>query len=207
MTWGWTYSGIVSLILGLVATGLVAWLVYWMQDKDQTALKGVVDRIDDAVREISEKLAEGEQHQIEEDSGEIAGEPTTADAASPGNAEEYVRELKSRGIPLDYSKLRWSKKVRADGDGRGNLGWFVDDGGLKRYFIHRGRKTLVRPAIPRHLLTKWEEVTGKDPREIELDYQTGSGKGSHAWFVRTYAGDTWRIGTGKGSVVVAHLDE
>ncbi|WP_032385957.1 hypothetical protein [Rhodococcoides fascians] len=207
MMWGWTYSGILSLALGLIATALVAWLVYWMQSRDHTALKGVVDRIDGAVREISEKLAEDEQHLIEQDSDSVQGDPTTADASAPAGIDDYIRELKGRGVKLDYSKLRWSKKVRADGDGRGNLGWFVDDGGSRRFFIHRGRKTVVRPAVPRHLLRKWEEVTGRNPREVELDYQTGRGSGSHAWFVRTYAGDTWRIGTGKGSVTVTPLDE
>ena len=193
------------MILGLLATGGVAALVYCMQDRDQKALKDVVGSIDDAVREISEKLAEAEQLQIEQDSGDVTEHPTRADSATPTNVEEYVKELKSRGIPLDYSKLRWSRKVRADADGRGNLGWFVDDGGDTRYFIYRGRRTLVRTAIPRDVLAEWEVATERSPREVELDYRTGSGRGNHAWFIRTYSGETWRIGTGKGSSKVTYL--
>jgi len=228
MEWGLTWLGIASLL----ATGAVAALVYFRQNRDharwakpdsewKTELKSMVETLEGAVgdvdtgveelnsaiRELSEKLAQADEREVAADAEPVPGEPIDADATAPANVDEYTKELKARGIQLDYSKLRWSKKVRADGDGRGNLGWFVDSGGGKRYFIHRGRKTLIRPAIPRDLLAEWEKATGKHPREVELDYQTGRGKGNHAWYVRTYGGNTWRIGTGKGAAAVTPLTD
>lgn len=210
MAWDWTYSGILSLVLGLFATAAVAWWVYVLQGREQTTLTCLVSKIDGAVSEIAEMLAEQQQQEIVEDIEDIEDsgdeEPNRADGDEPANKAAYVDALKARGIALDYDALRWKRKKRFKGEGRGNLGWFVDNLDGRRYFVHHGNRTVVRQAIPRDLLDAWKAETGKDSQEIELDYQTGRGPGNHAWFVRTYDGDRWRITKGKGSVVVTSLD-
>lgn len=209
MEWAWTWSGIVGIVAGLVGTVVVAGLIFWLQQKDQKALNRLVTRIDDTVVEVAEMLARRDDQQIVDDIADAAEdgdpEPNRADGNRPANEDAYVRALRGRGVTLSDNP-RWMKKVRDGGDGRGNLGWFVDVGDGRRYFIHHGRKTMVRQAIPRELLDAWKKETGRDSTEIELDYQTGSGRGNHAWFIRTYDGNRWKIARGKGSIVVTQLD-
>lgn len=177
---------------------------------------GAVETLDIAVRSVAEAVARLDQERIDADptgeaeSNDRVSEPLQNSYAetTPPDVDVYIGELKSRGIPLDYKNLNWRKKIRNDG-GRGNLGWFVNDGGNKRYFVHRGRGTAVREAIPRSLLEAWEQATGRDPSEVELDYQTGAGRGNHAWYLRTYGGQSWRIaagGKGKTGPTVTPLE-
>lgn len=171
-----------------------------------------VAALEDLVRETAEQKAAEEKERIEADSAPEPGDDSTGGVIpnAPGRLKEYVQDLRNEGLPLDYANLTWKKKVRCTGDRRGNLGWFVDDGGDKRYFIHRGRKTTVRPAIPRRLLEAWEDETGREPCEVELDYQTGVGRGNHAWFLRTYDGTTWRVtqgGQGRRTPTVTELTD
>lgn len=159
------------------------------------------------VRQLAEQKATEEQVRIAEESElglEQTGIPT--EHAEPAQKDDYIRELQSRSLPLKFDSLNWNKKVRCDGDQRGNLGWFVDDGD-KRYFIHRGRTTTVRPARPSNMLAEWRKKTQKNPYEIELDYQTGENRGNHAWYVRTYSGRTWRIAMGGQSKTTPTITE
>lgn len=178
----------------------------WKSDQNSAVenIRSAVSDLDRAVQEVAEVVAGLDQERIEADPTE---EPEPADGmdqgptsmpttSNPPDMSSYVDALRAHGVRLDLDNLKWRKKVRYDG-GRGNLGWFVEDeSGDKRYFIHRGRGTSVRQAIPRLLLEEWEAVTGRNPSEIELDYQTGVGRGNHAWFVRTFDGQTWRIAAG-----------
>lgn len=213
-------------MLSLLATLLVAVLVYSRQSQDHTVwtrgdstwkqtldkavkeLGDAVSAVDEMVRGLAEKQADAENQQVEADS---EPEPGGIDGATRQRAlrEELTQSLRHRGVQIHVSRLAWKKKTRCNGDHRGNLGWFVDDGGDKRFFIHRGRTTTVRTAIPRPLLEAWESHTGRTSCEIELDYQTGAGRGNHAWFVRTYDGGTWRItkgGQGKNEVTVVEIE-
>lgn len=232
---GWTWFGVLSLVLSLLATGVVAYLVYRLQqkthddwaDSDQgwktdldagvNDLRGAVEEargevadLGELVRQLAEQKAAAQEERIVADAAPEAGEDSSTGIPSgPGRLDDYVQDLRSLNVPLNFDSLTWKKKVRCDGDQRGNLGWFVDDGGDKRYFIHRGRTTTVRPAIPRPLLDAWRQETGRKPCEIELDYQTGAGRGNHSWFLRAYDGTTWRIssgGQGKKTPTVAVME-
>lgn len=228
MTWGWTWVG----IIGLVETGLVALFVYLLQSKthdDWAAsdegwktdldagvqdMRGAVDAaqrevadLGELVRQLAEQVASEQDERIVADSEPEVGDEGNANTSVPRKEEKYIEELQSRRLPLDLRNLNWKKKVRCDGDQRGNLGWFVDDGGEKRYFIHRGRTTTVRPAIPRRLLDAWEQATGRKPCEVKLDYQTGTGRGNHPWFLRAYDGTTWRISSGGQSKTTPTVTE
>lgn len=47
----------------------------------------------------------------------------------------------------------------------------------------------------------WEEkVPGATPEDIRIDYQTGAGRGSHAWYIETYDGRTWKLSKGGAGV-------
>lgn len=214
MEWGWTWSAIAGIGASLVVTIVVAGLIYCWQKSEQDELSDTVDRIDGAVQginravaDVAEMLADREEQEIEEDLDDAVGEePNRADGDKPANEGVYLDALSKRGIKpgRDY---RWARKSRKEGDGRGNLGWFIDLDDGRRYFVHHGRRTKVRQAIPRDLLDEWKAKTGREPTEIELDYQTGKGRGNHAWFIRTYHGERWRIARGKGSITVEKLDD
>ncbi len=172
--------------------------------------------LDDAVRNVAESVARLEQDRIDadltEDLDSLIGSTTPSPPENPDvtpvDVGAYIQALKASKIPLDYDALHWRKKVRCDG-GRGNMGWFVDDGGTKRFFIHRGRGISIREAVPRPLLEAWERETDKEPCEIELDFQTGVGRGNHSWYVRTFSGQTWRLsagGNGKTDPTVALME-
>lgn len=211
MEWGWTWVG----VFGLLATVGVALLVFrlqkkthdewndsdkrWKTDLDAgvSELRGEVATLGELIRQLAEQKAAAQEERIVADSEPETGEDgRTTTPSVPRRLDDYVRDLRSLNVPLDLGNLTWKKKVRCDGDQRGNLGWFVDDGGDNRYFIHRGRTTTVRPAIPGPMLDAWRQETGRQPCEIELDYQTGAGRGNHSWFLRAYDGTTWRISSG-----------
>lgn len=209
-------------ILSLGATALIAYYVYRLQKKEgesrderdgawKGAIRQAVEDLGEIVRQVAEQLAAAEEERIvAEAATETADEGAdTSVLDRPRNVDDYLEALRSASVSIDASKAVWKKKARSSGERRGNLGWFVEDGREKRYFIHRGRTTTVRPAIPRSMLEAWEKKTKRDPKEIELDYQTGAGRGNHAWFVRTYDGKTWRIsrgGQGKIGPTVTELE-
>lgn len=212
----------VATILGILLSVLIAVTTYRLDRKWRALDRQWQEDFGDLLKGVSESVAEFRQTSIEADSepeaepveervtsgrssdySEIDGSSVSAEASSgsvrtyPRDLAAYVDELRSRAIPLDYSNLSWSKKVRCgDEERRGNLGWFVSDGGDKRFFIHRGRGVLVREAIPQRYLTAWCEQTGLRPCEIELDFKSGSGSGNHSWHLRTYSGRAWRISAG-----------
>lgn len=218
MDWGISWLGVASL----VATLLIAFYVYRLQRKEsETWAEGDgkwkreatshLEELREIMRGLAEQNAVALEERIEADSEpEPGGEGAGASVpTAPTGLAEHERDLRAEGVQLDFNKLVWAKKVRCDGEQRGNLGWFVSDGGENRYFIHRGRGLTVRPAIPRSLLDAWRQETSREPCEIELDYRTGVGPGNHAWFVRTYDGSTWRVskgGAGRTAPTVTLLD-
>lgn len=172
-----------------------------------TRVDEAVQGIDRAVADVAEMLAERDEQEIADDADDAGVEGANlADGNKPANEGVYLDALKRRGVDPGDS-YRWARKSRKEGEGRGNLGWFItlDDG--RRFFVHHGRKTKVRQAIPKELLNEWKAKADREPTDIELDYQTGKGRGNHAWFIRTYDGERWRIARGKGSITVEKLDE
>ncbi|GMA38620.1 hypothetical protein [Mobilicoccus caccae] len=210
MDLGLTWLGIASLL----ATLAIAFYVHRLQRKDSESWAevdgewkrestAIFNELREVVRELAEQNAVAQEVRIEADSEPEPGQepPNSASPSAPAGLSEYVKGLRAENVQLNFDNLRWTKKIRCDGEQRGNLGWFVGDDGENRYFIHRGRGLTVRPSIPRSLLDAWLQDTGREPCEIELDYRTGVGPGNHAWFVRTYDGTTWRVARGeKGRV-------
>ena len=157
-----------------------------VRDRDVAALQEedlVADDLDGALPveapDVSEPLPEGQ---------EISGEV-------PANLPDLIEMLKSAGADLDWSQLKWSRKVNSSGDARGNRGWFVTDessGPRSRWFVHRGRHEIARVAIPLSALQAWMQNTSLPLTDIRFDYRSG-GSGRHAWFVETYDGRTWRV--------------
>lgn len=143
----------------------------------------LADDLDDAspaeAPDVSEPLPEGQ---------ELSSEV-------PANISDLIEMLKGAGADLDWSRLKWSRKVNSSGDARGNRGWFVTDessGPRSRWFVHRGRHKIARVAIPLSALHEWMQNTLRPLTDIRFDYRSG-GSGRHAWFVETYDGRTWRI--------------
>lgn len=224
MDWGLNVLGIMSLM----ATVVIAFGIFRLQGRSDARWQGLdsswksemrdlTHQVDEGVRLLAEQAAEKDAKDIQQDAsiddeGDSAApgdSPSAAATLEPKDAAAYVEVLKAAGINVSYPDLKWARKVRGDG-GRGNLGWFVEDSSGKRYFVHRGRGGTVRPALPRRFLEAWETASGRRPTEIELDYQTGVGRGNHAWYVRTYSGDTWKLsagGQGKSGITVTKIDE
>lgn len=210
---GLTWLGVISL----AATSAIAFYVYRLQSKQSAYhARGLSTTMDDLRNEVRDyatgvALAVAQNERVEADSDPEPGDenPDAIIPNTPREAAKYKNDLRDEGVDLDFDNLKWSKKVRCNGESRGNLGWFVGDLGDARYFIHRGRSTTIRPAIPKSLLTAWRQETDKEPCEIELDYQTGTGRGNHAWYIQTYDGTTWRVvrgGHGKKTPTVTRLN-
>ena len=151
-----------------MATLLVAVLVYSRQSQDHTVwtrgdstwkqtldkavkeLGDAVSAVDEMVRGLAEKQADAENQQVEADS---EPEPGGIDGATRQRAlrEELTQSLRHRGVQIHVSRLAWKKKPRCDGDHRGNLGWFVDDGGDKRSsFTAAGQPRFGPPSPARY---------------------------------------------------------
>lgn len=183
---------------------------------EEVSLMGsMISEMDELLRQMVEARTESDQRAIEADMADF--EEVDADDSAPGSSgstppdeEAYLAEVMRKYGPLDPGRVRWDKKIN-ENEGRGNLGWFLTDlTSGKRFWIHRGREWYVRKAIPLGALEEWKKSSGLSPRAIDLDYQVGEGRGNHAWYVRTYSGETWRMtrgGRGNSGWNATRLDE
>ncbi|MBC9927406.1 MULTISPECIES: hypothetical protein [unclassified Leucobacter] len=199
-------SGIAVSAAGVIIALVIA--------KRQTAESGVQQEVlievSDLTRENALVLGELRDRTIAADPSIEEGPDAEPDADLPANAQPLIDELKARGAKLDFERLKWRKKTTKPPT-RGNYGWFVhSDADGERWFVHSGRTTSARRAVPMERIEAWEQNTpGVSPTDIRLDYRIGSGKGSHAWYIETYDGRTFKLskgGAGVSGVTVTQVD-
>lgn len=161
----------------------------------------MISEMDERLRQIAEANSEFEQRALEadiEDPEELDADKSPAGSVSsvPPNEKAYLDEVTRKYGPLRPEGLRWDRKTN-ENERRGNSGWFLTDlTSGKRFWIHHGHGWSVRKAIPNDALEEWKKSSGLSPRAIDLDYQVGEGRGNHAWYIRTYSGETWKITRG-----------
>lgn len=175
------------------------------QIEDNTS--SIIEQLDRLDQRLSEVVNDVSLDSLEVVATEIADGPHASPSATqtpdaetrPRNEAAMVETLRKHEAPLDWDNLEWRRKVNPSSP-RGNLGWFVhsnDPGPRGRWFVHSGRSTSARVALPLGVLRAWEERTGLEPTDIQHDYRLGNGSGRHAWYVKTYDGRKWRIASRK----------
>lgn len=227
-----------SIAVSVVSTFAIGMLIYRKQKKDDAAqakltqewqatvsawntdasntlqeLKSNIIDLDDLIRRGAEQASENEQREIQEGLGaDQLGDMRLDDdnAPQPHDVKKYDALLRARAPKLNRADYVWTRRPNPDDERRGNLGWYATDPDGVRYFVYIGRGTIVRESIPESLLNAWRAKTGLDLKDIDLDYQTGAGRGNHAWFIRTRDGQTWKItrgGQGRSTPTVSRIDE
>lgn len=207
---GGTAIGVIALIVTIV----IAVRQNTQSSKQQILLLEVgflLDHLHGLTRDNARMLEEMRELQILEDPSISDGPDAEPDALVPANKDALIQHLKSVGALLTWDHLVWRKK-RTIPPTRGNLGWFVYSHSTgQRWFVHSGRTITARPAVPMDRIDEWErQVRGAQPEQIRIDYQTGSGRGNHAWYIETYSGETWKLskgGLGTRGVTVTRVDD
>ncbi|MEG9225502.1 hypothetical protein [Aeromicrobium sp. Sec7.5] len=197
-------TSLIFSIAGVVVSAFgvcIALLIACRQNKQSTTQAQVLQEVSDLTLENARVLAELHEQTIEADSTNDESPDADLDADRPVKEEALVAELRARGAKLDWAKLIWRKKTTRP-PRRGNLGWFVySESSGERWFVHSGRAISARRAVPMERIEAWEEkVPGATPEDIRIDYQTGAGRGSHAWYIETYDGRTWKLSKGGAGV-------
>lgn len=206
-------SSFVLSIVGVVVSAvgvLIALFIAKRQDIQSGVQKEVLDEVSGLTRENALVLGELRERTIASDPSIDEGPDAEPDAEFPANAPSLIAELQARGARLDFDRLTWRKKT-VNPPRRGNYGWFVySDTDGERWFVHSGRTISARRAVPMERIEAWERNTdGVSPTDIRLDYRIGTGKGSHAWYIETYDGRTFKLskgGAGVTGVTVTQID-
>jgi hypothetical protein len=207
------FASLVISIIGVAVSAVgvfIALRIARRQDVQSGVQREVLIEVSDLTRKNALVLGELRDQTIAADPHIDEGPDAEQDADRPSNAQALIAELEARGANLDFERLAWRKKT-TNPPTRGNYGWFVySDADGERWFVRSGRTTSVRRAVPMERIEEWERKTpGVSPADIRLDYRVGNGKGSHAWFIETYDGRTFKLskgGAGVHGVTVTQID-
>jgi len=206
-------ASFVLSIVGVVVSAagvLIALFIAQRQGKQSGVQQQVLIEVSVLTRDNARVLVELRDRTIASDPSIDEGPDAEPGADLPANIDSLIAELKVHNAKLDFERLKWRKKTTIPPT-RGNYGWFVySDTDGERWFVHSGRTTSARPAVPMERIEAWERKTlGFSPADIRLDYRIGTGKGSHAWFIETYDGRSFKLskgGAGVSGVTVTQVD-
>ncbi len=189
---------------------VIALVIARRQHAQSEAQGTVIADLEELARSHAEGLEDLRQQLIDADPTDDELPDAEVSADEPTNPGPLVEKLRASGAKLDWSNLVWRKKM-TNPPTRGNYGWFVySDVAGERWFVHSGRVITARRAVPQERLNAWSDHTRLRPEDIRIDYQVGTGRGSHSWYVETYGGRTWRLskgGKGVHGVTVTELPE
>ncbi|MEV8336986.1 hypothetical protein [Leucobacter sp. NPDC077196] len=184
------------------------------QDKQSHQLGKLLQQVHEVAEETREIVRRGERAEAVAEAAEIEADSDPSDAYQgdqPDMAEALIELLnRHEKAQLDPTQVTWERKTSETGDQRGNRGWFVSpisEDRNDRWFVHRGVKEKVRPAVPKDFLEAWTTTTGLSPRNIRLDYRTTENTNA-AWYVETYDGRTWKLSKGgRGARDTIHVTQ